>query len=138
MLIMRKQYWIALSVFLGALLQAPLLMAADEVLVPWVPAVIDSDEQAETERRARASALENLHAPEENSEEAWLKKFNPELEDAATEETSQTGSRYSSTAKASTKDVAGKSRKRKSTGAEKKSLQNTRDSGSGIHGAGGR
>lgn len=135
---MRKQYWIALSVFLGALLQAPLLMAADEVLVPWVPAVIDSDEQAETERRARASALENLHAPEENSEEAWLKKFNPELEDAATEETSQTGSRYSSTAKASTKDVAGKSRKRKSTGAEKKSLQNTRDSGSGIHGAGGR
>lgn len=135
---MRKQYWMVLSVFLGTLLQASPLMAADEVLVPWAPAVIDSDEQAETERRARASALENLRTPEENSEEAWLKKFNPELEDAATEETSQTGSRYSSTAKASTKDVAGKSRKRKSTGAEKKSLQNTRDSGSGIHGAGGR
>lgn len=135
---MRKQYWMVLSVFLGTLLQASPLMAADEVLVPWAPAVIDSDEQAETERRARASALENLHAPEENSEEAWLKKFNPELEDAATEETSQTGSRYSSAAKASTKDAAGKSRKQKSTGAEKKSVQNTRGSGSGVHGAGGR
>jgi len=134
---MRKQYWMALSVFLGTLLQAPLLMASDEVLVPWAPAVIDSDEQAETERRARASALENLRTPEENSEEAWLKKFNPELEGAATEETSQTGSRYSSAGKASTKDVAGKSRKQKSTGAEKKSLQNTRGSGSGIHGTGG-
>ena len=135
---MRKQYWMALSVFLGTLLQAPLLMASDEVLVPWAPAVIDSDEQAETERRARASALENLRTPEENSEEAWLKKFNPELENAATEETSQTGSHYSSVAKASTKDAAGKSRKQKSTGAEKKSLQNTRGSGSGIHGTGGR
>ena len=46
---MRKQYWMVLSVFLGILLQASPLMAADEVLVPWAPAVIDSDEQAETE-----------------------------------------------------------------------------------------
>ena len=135
---MRKQYWMALSVFLGTLLQASPLMAADEVLVPWAPTVIDSDEQAETERRARASALENLHAPEENSEEAWMKKFNPELEDAATEEAPQTGSRYSSATKASAKDAAGKSRKQKNMGAEKKSVQNTRGSGSAIHGAGGR
>lgn len=102
---MCKQYWMIFLVFFGALLSTSPLMA-DEVLIPWVPTVIDSDQQVQTERRARVQALESLRSPSENSEEAWMKKFNPEPEEEAVVEEDSSASRYPVKGKASSKETA--------------------------------
>lgn len=127
---MFKQYWMISIVSLGALLPTSPVMA-DEILIPWAPAVIDSDEQAQTERRARAQALESLRSPVENSEEAWMKKFNPEPEEETVAEESASASRHSVTGKASAKgSTTSKSstdKKLKRSDSEKP-MQNTRNS----------
>lgn len=79
---------------------------ADEVLIPWVPTVIDSDQQVQTERRARVQALESLRSPSENSEEAWMKKFNPGPEEEAVVEEDSSASRHPVKGKASSKETA--------------------------------
>lgn len=66
---MRKKYWMVLVFFV------PLALRAADMLVPWNPTVIDSGEQAEAEKRARAQALGNTHMPNDDSEAAWMKKF---------------------------------------------------------------
>lgn len=89
---MRKKYWMILS---SVLLLAPLSLLAEDMLVPWAPAVIDSDEQAKAENRARLQAIESMHSPAENSAEAWMKKFSPNVsaedEEALAEEKTTSG-----------------------------------------------